>query len=306
MTDNAGFKIYVLVILLVIIWGLSWPINKIGLAFMPPIWYAAFRLLIAMLSLFFLAYCKGELVIPNLRDLPIIAVFGLLQMALFISLITIGLNDVSAGRSAILVYTTPIWVIPLAILFFHEKLTLYKAVGFLLGMCGLLILFSPWGMAWSSKKILLGNSLLLLAAFCWAITILCARNMRWYHTPLELVPWQLFFGMILVLITALLYQPAPLIYWNFTLIGSLLFTGVLGAAFGYWCSIVISKELPSITASLCYLAVPVSGLFFSSLILHDPITPIIIVAMIFILTGIASVAWGNYKDKLPDRYLTQA
>lgn len=295
MIHNATFRIYVLVVVLVIIWGLSWPINKMGLAFMPPIWYAAFRLLIGMISLFLIAYFKGKMVIPTLKDLPIIAIFGSLQMALFISLITIGLDYVSAGRSAILVYTTPIWVIPLAVLFFHEKLTVYKSVGFLLGMLGLLMLFSPWGIDWSNKKTLLGNGLLLLAAFCWGITILCARNMKWHHTPLALVPWQLLLGMILVFITAFLHQPRPFIDWNFTLVGSLLFTGMLGAAFGYWGSIVISKELPSITASLCYLAVPVSGLVFSSLILHDPITPITVVAMFFILSGIAWVAWGNYK-----------
>lgn len=117
MIHNATFRIYVLVVVLVIIWGLSWPINKMGLAFMPPIWYAAFRLLIGMISLFLIAYFKGKMVIPTLKDLPIIAIFGSLQMALFISLITIGLDYVSAGRSAILVYTTPIWVIPLAVLF---------------------------------------------------------------------------------------------------------------------------------------------------------------------------------------------
>jgi drug/metabolite transporter (DMT)-like permease len=267
------FRMYVLITLLVIIWGLSWPINKIGLAFMPPIWYAAFRLLIGMVSLFAIVFFGGKFVIPNRRDLPIIVVFGFLQMTLFMTLITIGLHYVSAGRSAILVYTTPIWVMPLAILFFNEKLTVYKAVGFLLGMVGILILFSPWEIDWSNRV-----------------------HMTWYRTPLELVPWQLLFGMLFVFTIAYIEEPAPLINWNHTLISSLLFTGALGAAFGYWGTMVVSKELPSITVSLCYLAIPVVSMIFSAFLVHEPIIFITVVAMLFILAGIACVVWGNYKQ----------
>lgn len=295
MVYNPTIRIYMLVILLIIVWGLCWPINKLGLAYIPPIWFAVFRLLIGTISLFCITLFAGKFALPTRKDLPIIFVFGLLQMAVFISLITIGLSYVSAGRSAMLVYTTPIWVTPLAILFFHEKLTIYKTIGFLLGIMGIFILFSPWEMDWSNKAVLLGNTLLLIAAFVWAVTILCARNMKWHHTPLELVPWQLLLGTLLVFIMAYLKQPAPLIKWNVTLIFSLVFTGTLGAAFGYWGSIVVSKELPSITASLCYLAVPVSGLIFSALLLHETITPMMIVAMLFILLGLTFVAWGNHK-----------
>ncbi len=196
MVHNINLRIYLLIFLLIIIWGLCWPINKIGLAFIPPIWYAAFRLLIGAISLFIVVFLQKKFVIPQRRDLPIVVTFGVLQMALFLSLITIGVHYVNAGRSAMLVYTTPIWVTPLAILFFHEKLTVYKAAGFILGMLGILLLFSPQGIDWSNKTILLGNGILLLAALCWAVSILCARNMTWYRTPLELVPWQLLIGTV--------------------------------------------------------------------------------------------------------------
>lgn len=289
------FRIYILVLLLILVWGLCWPINKMGLAFIPPIWYAAFRLLIGTISLFIIVILGGKFVIPKVKDLPIVFVLGIMQMALFMSLITIGLHYVSPGRSAILVYTTPIWVMPLAILFFNEKLTTYKAMGFLLGMSGILVLFSPWGMDWSDKSELFGNGLLLLSALCWAIAILCARNMTWHRAPIELVPWQLLFGTLLVFTIASLEHPTPIIEWNHLLIFSLLFTGVLGAAFGYWGSLVVSKELPSITVSLSFLGIPIVGLFFSALLLHEAITSIILLAMLLIFSGIACVAWGNYK-----------
>ena len=121
MVHSPSLRIYLLVALLVVIWGLSWPISKIGLEFMPPIWYTAYRLLIGMVSMFLIVAFAGKFVIPSPRDLPIIFFIGTFQMAVSIALITVGLHHVSAGRSAMLVYTTPIWVMPLAILFLMKN-----------------------------------------------------------------------------------------------------------------------------------------------------------------------------------------
>lgn len=49
MVQNTKLRIYVLIILLIIVWGLCWPINKMGLDFIAPIWFAAFRLLIGLM-----------------------------------------------------------------------------------------------------------------------------------------------------------------------------------------------------------------------------------------------------------------
>lgn len=293
MSRIPSSRIYTLVFCLIIAWGLSWPIVKIGLEYMPSSWYAAYRLLIGMVSLFLMVAMTGNLVIPDKRDLPIIFVMGIIQMAVFLLLVTTGLHYVEAGRSAMLVYTTPLWVIPLAILFFNEKLTIYKLLGFLLGMTGIMVLFSPWGMDWSDHAALFGNGLLLLAALTWAIGILCARNMTWHRAPLELVPWQMALSMIPVFLLAYFMHPLELIHWNAALIGSLLFAGIFGTAFGFWGSMVVSKELPSITVSLCYLAIPVAGIAFSALIIHERVTHVMIIAMLLILSGIAMVAWGS-------------
>jgi drug/metabolite transporter (DMT)-like permease len=152
--------------LLIISWGLGWSVSKMGLQFISPLWFVALRLLIAVSVTFIFVAMIGKLIIPNLQDLPLIFVMGIFQMACFMAFITLGLEYVPAGRSALLVYTTPLWVMSIAIIFFNEHLTIYKSVGLLLGMMGLFCLLSPWGMDWSNRNILFGNGLLLLAALC--------------------------------------------------------------------------------------------------------------------------------------------
>lgn len=55
------------------------------------------------------------------------------------------------------------------------------------------------------------------------------------------------------------------------------------------------KKLPSITVSLTLLGVPVLGLFFSALILHEQITLTIVVAGLLIVGGLVCAMLGNNK-----------
>lgn len=61
-------------------------------------------------------------------------------MGIFVLLINVGLHLVEAGRSAILVYTTPIWVTPIAIFIFKEKAGFLKWLGLVLGIAGIIVL----------------------------------------------------------------------------------------------------------------------------------------------------------------------
>jgi drug/metabolite transporter (DMT)-like permease len=275
-----------LLIAVILIWGLSWPINKIGLEYMSPILFAASRLIVATISMFLVVILTRNFIWPTRQDLPIILTIGLLQMGIFVLLINIGLHLVEAGRSAILVYTTPIWVTPVAIFIFKEEAGFLKWLGLLLGIMGIIVLFGPWGVPWSNDIALLGNGILLIAALCWAIAIICARHMKWRHSPLKIVPWQLLIGTIPVLLLMLFEPSTKVTQWNWSLVGSLLFTGVMASALATWGIIVISKELPSITTSLSLLGVPVTGLIFSAIILKEHLTVINVTAMILIAGGL--------------------
>lgn len=292
-------KLYILLGIIVIVWGLSWPISKIALQYIPAVWLAALRLASGCASAFLLLAVIRKLHCPRRQDLPIILVLGCLQMGLFMILINLGLHYVDAGRSAILVYTTPLWVLPLAILFFHETASWLKWLGFILGMIGVIILFSPSSIDWSNHHELFGNGVLLSAALCWAIAILCARNMHWTRPPLELLPWQLLVGAIPALLFAVYMEPHPLIQWNGISITSLTYAGVIATGFAYWGTLVLSKELPSITVSLSFLGVPVTGLILAVVLLHEPLTLSIVAAMICIISGLGCVTLGNTRKKLP-------
>jgi drug/metabolite transporter (DMT)-like permease len=216
-------------------------------------------------------------------------------MAAPLALMNIALLHVEAGRSAILSYTTPLWVVPAAVFCLGERLTIIKVAGLALGLMGLLILFDPRGFDWSSPDVVMGNGLLLLASLTWAIAILIARTHLWVSTPLELSPWQMTAAAVALAIPAALSENVGAINWSLPLLGVLAFNGPIASAFCFWGALVISRELPSITASMGFLGVPVAGVLFSAVALGEPLTATLMLALACILGGIALVNLGGVR-----------
>src|SRR5690349_19958376 len=104
----------------------------------------------------------------------------------FGGLCSIGLQLVPVGRSAILAYTTPLWVAPGASLFLGERLTGRRALGVAIGLVGLGALFNPLSLDWTRRDVVLGHVATLAAALLWAASILHIRGHRWRSTPFDL------------------------------------------------------------------------------------------------------------------------
>lgn len=282
-------RIFALFTFIIFSWGLAWPVNKVGLAYMSPTWYTAIRLITGTLTMMLLVIALRKFALPKRKDLPLIFIIGFLQISLYIWLTNIGLAYLPAGRSSLLAYTTPLWVMPAAAFIFHEEMGWLRWFGFILGTSGLLILLTPWEMNWTDTNVIFGTAMLLLASLSWAISMLCARYMHWTKSPLEMIPWQLLVGTIPIFFLAWWQEPTLSVEWNMPLILSLIYTGVLVTGLSYWCGLIINKELPPIVASLGFLLVPVFSLIISATFMHEAINLSTATAMMLIIVGLVCV-----------------
>lgn len=287
--SKINYRILSLFAFIIFSWGLAWPVNKIGLMYMSPLWYTAIRLIIGTSTMMALVIGLKKFSIPKFKEYPLIIIIGLLQISVYIFLANIGLAYLPAGRSSLIAYTTPLWVMPATAIFFHEREGWLRWLGFFLGLGGLTILLSPWDMNWHDPHVLFGSAMLLLASLSWAISMLAARYMHWSKPPLELMPWQLLIGTLPILIFAFIKEPHLTVTWNSALILSLAYTGVLVTGLSYWSGLVITRELPTLIASLGFLLVPVFSLFLSAMFMHEQITIPTLIAIVSILAGLVCV-----------------
>ncbi len=274
----------------VVVWGANWPVMKVGLEDIPPLLFALARMLLGAACLFAVLAARGEVRLPGRADLPVVLSVGVLQLAAYLSLINLGLTEVEAGRSAILAYTTPIWVVPLAVIFMGERLTAGRLAGVALGVAGIAVLFNPLAFDWSDPAQLAGNALLLAASLAWAVAIVHVRGHRFECSPLQLAPWQMLLGAVPVAVLAVLLEDPAEIVPGPRLWAVLAYNGPFATAFALWAWITVNRALTAITTSMASLAIPAAGVVAAAVALGEAITPANAVGLALIAAGIAVIA----------------
>ena len=285
----------VLFAIVILAWGFNWTVTKLTIESVTPLWMIAIRSGLAAVVLLVVTFAAGELRLPKRGDWPVVCSISILHMTAFASLMAIGIQTVPAGRSIVLGYTTPLWVTPMALLVLGERVTRVRAAGVALGMAGLAVMFNPLTFDWGNTRALVGNGLILLSAFCWAISIIHTRAHRWISTPFQLVFWEVLLATAVLGVLALIFEGLPAIVWNTRLVLLFGYGGVIGVALAYWAMAMVNRSLPAVVTSLGVLATPVVGVLTSMVVLNEPVSQPRVVALAMIIGGIAIGTIGGRK-----------
>jgi drug/metabolite transporter (DMT)-like permease len=270
-----------------VVWGINWPIMKVGVLAIGPVEFAVLRCLLGALTMFALTAALGVLRWPARADWPLILHLGVLQTAAFLILVSKALEVVGAGRSAVLAYTTPMWVAPLSVLLLGERLSLPIVVGAVLAMAGVGVLLGPAQMDWGSVPTVTANAMLLLAALLWSFAIVHLRAHHWVGSVLQALPWQLGVATLVLLGWWVLAEPRREAEWSGGVVAAVVFNGVVATGFAFWLMNVLSRRLPAMLTALASLAVPPVGVAASALALGEPITAGMLLGAALVLGGLA-------------------
>jgi drug/metabolite transporter (DMT)-like permease len=273
-----------LLAILIVTWAASWPLIKIGVATVAPIWYACFRYWIATLCLFALIAVRREIALPSRTDWRFVVVSGVFQMAAYSGLTAFALTILPPGRASVLAYSTPIWVIPLAAWWVRERPSPAALVGTGLGLAGVLAIAAP-AIHHDSREQFSAYAMLLGAAVSWALSIVAVRAHRFMATPLALAPWQTLVAAGLLLPVALAVEGAPQPIGISGAV-SLAFVGPVATAFAYWAVVESGRYFSATTLSIALLATPPIGLVLSTLTLGETVEPSLIGGAVLIAVGI--------------------
>jgi drug/metabolite transporter (DMT)-like permease len=291
---TGGYRHRVLLALLILSWAVSWPLIKVGVATVPPIWYACFRYWIATVCLFALVALRREGSIPPRGDWPVIAVSGVCQMAAYSALTAFALTILPPGRASVLAFSTPIWVVPLAAWWLHERASPAALLGMGLGLVGALAIAAP-ALHLDDRGQVIAYGMLLGAAVSWAISIVAVRAHRFTSATLALAPWQTLVAACLLLPVALVAEgaPGPI---GISGAASLAFVGPVATAFAYWAVVEAGRHFTAGTLSIALLATPPAGILLSALTLGETVGPSLVAGAALIATGIRLAVPGTKSD----------
>ena len=271
-------------VVMVLIWGYSWVVMKIALRHAHPFDFAALRVAIGCALLFAAIKLRGTpLALPSWR---MAILLGLLQVALFVALSHFALLAAGPGKTSVLVFTMPFWMIVFAHFILHERMRGLQWLAVALAFGGLTLIVAPWELT-----SLAGSLLAVAAGAVWAITAVLSK--KWpvaAADPLLFTAWQLFFGLIALSILALAWD-APPIRWNFEFVWTLLFSSVLATAVGWWLwTWILARSAAGITG-LNALGIPVVAVVASAIQLGERPPAAELAGMLLIGVALGLLAW---------------
>jgi len=161
-------RIFIYATMAATIWGLSFPVTKIGVGVTSPIAFAFLRYALASVFFVILLLYHKKFDKPNYQ----LAFLGLFGVTLPTILQNIGLKYTSAYITGFLQSTGPIYTVILAYLFLNEKINIYKVTGIFLAFIGIYFMVQP-----KAGGNLFGNLLVLSSAICYSIGGIIAKNL---------------------------------------------------------------------------------------------------------------------------------
>lgn len=291
------------VLLVVAAWAANFIVVKAANQQIPPIAFAFLRFsAAAVLLLVVLRWREGSVRMP-FREVGPIMVLGAIGFGLYQILWPTALQSIPAGDSAFLIAATPVLTAIFAAIAGSDTLTRRKLVGALISFIGVGVVIAG-GPGLGLGASLVGDSLTLLAAVCWAVYTSWGAPILASHSPLRTTAWAMVGGS-LVLAPVGLVQAAGA-DWGLVSAGAwlgLAYSTIIPAGIA---NVVVFHGIrllgPTRITTLQFL-VPFIAVLLGAAFLSEPIQPAQVVGGAVIVLGVAitrAVTVGRLAGRIRD------
>ena len=177
------------------LWAGNFIVVKGAVAILPPVGFTTLRYLVASATVIvLLRWRDGRLSLPR-GDVLRVAILGVVGFGCYQILWSTGIQTISAGDSALLIATTPVFTAVLAAMTGADTLSPTRLAGAILSFLGVAIVIGS-GPGFDLGVSLIGDGLTLAAAMCWAIYTSFGANVLRRHSPLVTTTWAVVAGTI--------------------------------------------------------------------------------------------------------------
>ncbi len=256
---------------------------------MEPFTFATWRCAVGSLAMLPFLYVKG-ISWPKRGKWLDYFVVGLFQTTGMFAFMLYGMKFVTAGKTAVLLYTMPLWTSLLVHFCLKEKLDTSRWLGVISGSIGILCVLGWDALVNQNVQVLFGEFLIIVGAVSWAIANIWIKKRMMSEDTYRVNGLQMLIGTIGLALLAFPTEGLWHVKWTWVSIGIILFTGVIASTIDFTIWFYLLKELDTHTATFSLMLVPVFGVLFDWLQLGRTLDTGVIIGSILILTGIYQVS----------------
>jgi len=273
---------------LTLFWGLNWPIMKMVLSEVPPLYFRGACLLLGGLGLLAIARIGGKPIAVPSGSWGRMLLFSLFNIIGWNVLAIYGIALLPSGRAALLGYTMPLWGAVLSVWILGERINAQRVIGLLLGVAGIVALMGA-----SLQGLLqtpVGLACMVTAAWSWALGIVLLKRLPVVIPTTVLTGWIMLLGSIPILLVAIPLESSRLHMPGYGPLLGLVYNVFIAFMFCYWAWNHIVRMVPVAVSSLSSLATPLIGVLGGSFFLGEPLGWREGVAALLILAAVATVS----------------
>jgi|TARA_B110000263_G_scaffold81363_1_gene71165 drug/metabolite transporter (DMT)-like permease len=303
MMNDSNLKTHLLMLLVAIIWGLSWAIGRMLTLELPPMTGAWLRYILTMIIFylwFVIMAINGKKVrwFPNnkktIKSLILIGFTGVLCYQFFFMH---GMFYTAAGDASLIITFNPIFTVILAAPLLGQPISKKMFLGLFCGVLGVGIVtgWSPNTQIRFEDRIF-GDLLILFASLSWATTtnmtkrLMEGKDGENNYSSLEIVVWYSLIGTIMIT-PFMIYDT-----WNYGIPKpseegwiAILYLGGLSTVIAYYWFTIGIEKLGATAASSYIFLVPVFGILGGWWLLDEQLGYTMIIGFLMILIGVKIV-----------------
>lgn len=281
-------------VLTLVLWASTFAGLRYALSVYQPMELAMFRFGVAAIAMLIYAVAT-RMRLPDWRDLPAIALIAIMGVTVYHLSLNFGMLTVSAGASSLLISTAPVFLVLLAAIFMHEKLTRLTIAGMIVSTIGaVLISFGKnGGMEFNS-----GAVLVLISALSGAIYGLGQKKLLPKYGAAALTTYCICFGTLFFLpalpdtlraIQATTWKP----------IVTVIYLGIFPTAVAYITWAYVLKVFPAARAGTVLNLMPVLAILIAWVTIQEIPAPISLAGGVLAVAGVILINWRTRQPEIP-------
>lgn len=278
-----------LLIALTLVWGINWPVMKVGVTSYPPLTFRALSILLGVPVLgLALVVMKVPFRLPRIywREFAILTITN---MMIWHVCIILAVRSLSSGRAAILGYTMPIFSAILGALLFGAVMTWRNWAGVAAAALGVALLL--WHEFTGLAGHPVGVALALFAASVWALGTQLLRRTRIELPTLTLTFWMTVAAGVFMLVLGIIFERDQWTMPQGASAAAIVYNAVLIFGFAHAAWFYLARGLPPVASTLSVMFIPVLGVFSGALWLGEILHWQDWAAVVLMVVAIASVLW---------------
>ena len=284
-TGGYNIKLVTAGILFAILWASASAATKIGLQSAQPFVIAVTRFFIAAIIMLFIAHVVLKERIPQRQEWKQIAIYGILNISIYLGLYVIGMLYVSAGLGTLSVGTNPVLISIIAAIWLKQPVKRATIISLLLCTAGIVVAAYP--LLKNSYATPQGLLILFISMLSYSAGAVYFSKNKWNGLHiLTINGWQTLLGGIFLLPFLFIFYDGNKNVYDIKSIGGILWLAIPVSIGAVQLWLYLLKDNP-VKASFWLFLCPVFGFIIAAVMLNEPIS-------FYTFIGVAMVIGGLY------------